>query len=129
MKKLAVFALLVAALVPALAAQTTAGFTGKWEGTFVRTMPDGSKAAPQPVVFHLTQKGAELTGTAGPGEEQFKVEKGVVKAGTATFDVQSNGPMFQFTLKIVKGRLQGSMVAMRDGAVVGQATVDAARAK
>ncbi len=129
MKKLAAFALLVIALAPALAAQTAASFTGKWEGTFIRTMPDGSKANPQPVVFNLTQKGATLTGTAGPGDEQFKVDKGAIKAGTATFEVQSDGPLFQFTLKIVKGRLQGDMVAMKDGAIAGRASVDAARTK
>jgi hypothetical protein len=58
------------------------------------------------------------------------VEQGAVKDGTATFQVQQpNGPLFKFTLKIVKGRLQGDMVGERDGVVRGQAKVDAAKAK
>jgi hypothetical protein len=34
MTRLLVFALALTALAPAAAAQTSAGFTGKWEGTF-----------------------------------------------------------------------------------------------
>ena len=134
MKKLFAFALVIAlfgaVLAPALAAQTTASFTGKWEGTFTRQQPDGTTAAPRPVVFNLTQKGDTLTGTAGPADEPFKIEKGVIKAGTATFEVQEpNGPLFKFTLTIVKGRLQGDMTGEQDGVVRGKAKVDAAKAK
>jgi hypothetical protein len=42
---------------------------------------------------------------------------------------QPNGPLFKFTLAIVKDRLQGEMTGERDGAVRGRAKVDAARAK
>jgi hypothetical protein len=36
------------------------------------------------------------------------IEKGVVDAGKATFQIQvpNGGPLFKFTLTIVKGRLQ-----------------------
>ena len=128
-KKLLVFALVVAAFVPAVAAQTTASFTGKWEGTFTLQRPDGTAADPRGVVFNLTQKEGTLTGTAGPADEQFKIDKGVVKAGTATFEVKDpDGPLFKFTLTIVKGRLQGDMVGEQDGVVRGKAKVDAAKA-
>jgi hypothetical protein len=128
MKKLLAFALVLAALAPALAAQTTASFTGKWEGTFTRTRSDGTENT-QPVVFNLTQKGKELEGTAGPADKQWKIEKGAVTAGKATFEVQQpEGPLFKFTLTIVKERLQGDMVGERDGVVAGQAKVDAAKA-
>ena len=61
-------------------------------------------------MFNLTQKGKVLTGTAGPPDKQWKVENGAVNAGKATFDVQQpDGPLFKFTLTIVKGRLQGDM--------------------
>ena len=71
----------------------------------------------------------ELTGTAGPADQQWKVENGAVTAGKATFDVQQpNGPLFKFTLTIVKGRLQGDMAGERDGVVRGHAKVDAAKA-
>jgi hypothetical protein len=45
-----------------------------------------------------------------------------------TFEVQQpNGPLFKFTLTIVKGRLHGEMAGERDGVVRGRATVDAAK--
>ena len=128
MKRLAALVLVLFALAPVVAAQT-ASFTGKWEGTFKMQRPDGTDGDPRPVVFTLTQKGKELTGTAGPPDQQWKVEKGAVTAGKATFEVQQpNGPLFKFTLSIVKGRLQGDMAGERDGVVRGHAKVDAAKA-
>lgn len=128
MKKLIALSLVLTALAPAVAAQTSASFTGKWEGTFTRERPDGTEDS-NPVVFNLTQKGKGLTGTAGPAHQQWKVEKGAVNAGKATFEVQQpNGPLFKFTLSIVKGRLQGDMTGERDGVVRGRAKVDAAKA-
>jgi hypothetical protein len=127
MKKLLAFALVLAAFAPAVDAQTSATFTGRWEGTFVLQRPDGTENT-QPVVFDLTQKGKALTGTAGPAKEQWKIDKGAVKDGTATFEVQQpSGPLFKFTLSINKGRLQGEMAGERDGVVRGRAKVDAAR--
>ena len=128
MKKLIALAVVLLALAPAVAAQTAANFSGKWEGTFTRERPDGTSDTNK-VVFNLTHKGKELTGTAGPAEQQWTIEKGAVNAGKATFQVQQpNGPLFKFTLTIVKGRLQGDMVGERDGVVRGQAKVDAAKA-
>jgi hypothetical protein len=42
---------------------------------------------------------------------------------------QITGPLFKFTLSIVKGRLQGDMAGERDGVVRGHAKVDAAKAE
>jgi len=127
-KTLAALALVLAALAP-LAAQTAAAFTGKWEGTFTRIRPDGTENKDN-VVFNLTQKGAVLTGTAGPADQQWEIAKGAVKEGKATFEVQQpNGPLFKFALSIVKGRLQGDMAAEADGVVRGTAKVDAEKAK
>src|SRR5262245_8781935 len=129
MKRLFAFAFVLVALAPALAAQTAASFTGKWEGTFKMQRPDGAEGNAQEVVFNLTQKGKVLTGTAGKPDDQWKIEKGAVDAGKATFEVQQpNGPLFKFTLSIVKGRLQGDMAGERDGVVRGHANVDAAKA-
>ena len=128
MKKLVVLALVLTALAPAASAQAPATFTGKWEGTFVMQRPDGTEGNSQPVVFDLTQKGKVLTGTAGPTKEQWKIEKGAVNAGKATFEVQQpDGPLFKFTLTVVKGRLQGEMAGEREGVVRGRAKVDAAK--
>ena len=129
-KNLIAVALVLAAFVPALAAQSATSFTGKWEGTFKMQRPDGTEGDPQNVVFNLTQKGKALTGTAGPADRQWKIDKGAVNAGKATFEVQQpDGPLFKFTLTLVKGRLQGDMAGERDGVVRGHAKVDAARAK
>lgn len=128
MKKLITLVLALAVFVPALAAQTAASFTGKWEGFFVRVRSDGTEDK-NGVVFNLTQKGAVLTGTAGPAENQWPVEKGAVKEGKATFEVQQpNGPLFKFALTIVKGRLAGEMTGEQDGVVRGKARVDAGKA-
>jgi hypothetical protein len=130
MKKLAVFALILTTLSPVVTAQTAASFTGKWEGTFTRLRPDGTEGSTSPVVFDLAQKSKALTGTAGPPDQQWKIDKGGVNAGKATFEVQQpEGPLFKFTLTIVKGRLQGDMAAEKDGTVLGRAKVDAAKAK
>lgn len=129
MKTLIALALALTAFAPALDAQATASFTGTWEGTFTIQRPDGTEGNSQPVVFDLTQKGKALTGTAGPPEQQWKIEEGAVAGGKATFQVQQpNGPLFKFTLSIVKNRLQGEMAGERDGVVRGRAKVDAAKA-
>jgi len=128
MKRLIAFALVLAALAPAVSAQTSAGFAGKWEGTFTMQRPDGTEGNTNPVVFNITQKGKELTGTAGPADRQWKIENGAVAAGKATFDVQQpDGPLFKFTLTVANGRLQGEMTGQRDGVVRGRAKVDAAK--
>ena len=128
MKKLIAFAVVLAIVAP-VAAQTSATFTGKWEGTFRMQRPDGTEGDPRPVVFELAQKGKALTGTAGPANQQWKIEKGAVDDGKATFEVQQpDGPLFKFTLAIVKGRLQGEMAGEREGVVRGRAKVDAGKA-
>ena len=130
MKKiLSTVVLALVVLVPGLAAQGAASFSGKWEGTFTMQRPDGTEGDARPVVFNLTQKGKVLTGTAGPGDRQWTVEQGAVDAGKATFQVQQpDGPLFKFTLSVVKGRLQGEMAGEREGVVRGRAKVDAGKA-
>ncbi len=128
-QRLGLVLLVLAVLAPAVAAQKALRFTGRWEGTFTMQRPDGTEGNPRPIVFELTQKGTALTGTAGPDERQWTVEKGAVADGKATFEVQQpGGPLFKFTLAIVEGRLQGDMTGERDGVVRGKARVDAAKA-
>jgi hypothetical protein len=130
MKKVVAIAIVLFSLSPGVIAQTAASFTGKWEGTFKMQRPDGTEGDPRPVAFNLTEKGKALTGTAGPPDKQWTIEKGAVNAGKATFEVQQpDGPLFKFTLTVVKGSLQGDMAGERDGVVRGHAKVDAAKAK
>ena len=130
MKTLVVFALALTTLAPTVAAQSTADFTGKWEGTLTSQRPDGTEGSPRPAAFNLTQKGKALDGTAGPPDQQLPIEKGAVDAGKATFQVTTpSGQLYKFTLTVVKGRLQGEMAVERDGAVQGTGKIDAAKAK
>ena len=90
MKRLFAFALVLAASVPAVAAQAGASFTGKWDGTFTLVRPDGTtQPNTDEVTFNLTQKGSVLTGDGGPTKQQWPIQKGAVNAGKATFE---NGP-------------------------------------
>ena len=129
-KNLVAIALILTAFVPTLIAQSAASFNGKWEGTFKMQRPDGTEGNPSKVEFNLTQKGKVITGTAGPGGEKvWPIEKGVVDAGKASFQVQQpDGPLFKFTLSIEKGHLVGDMAGESDGVVRGHAKVDAAKA-
>ena len=125
---LAAIALVLAVFAPAGAyAQASTPFTGKWEGTYTLKNPDGTERPPSTIIFNLTQKGKELSGTAGPADQQEKVV-GTVAAGKATFEViMPQGPPFKFSLTIVKGRLQGAMTRENNG-VLREAKVDAAKA-
>jgi hypothetical protein len=130
MKTLVAFTLVVAALTPPLAAQTAANFTGKWEGIISFLRPDGSEGDTDPVIFNLMQKDDALIGTIGSDKEEWKIDKGAVNDGKATFEVQQpDGPLWKVTLTIVKGRLQGEMAIERNGVVRVRGKIDAAKAK
>ena len=81
------------------------------------------------VVFNLTQKGNVLTGTAGPADRQWKIEKGVVDDTKVSFQVQQpDGPLRSFKLTLVKGRLTGLQTLEFQGQTA-EVTVEADRAK
>ena len=111
-------------------AQTrTADVTGKWTGTLTRSAPDGRTQSID-FMFVLTQKGKDLSGTAGPNaDRQWKFEKGTVDGTKVKFQVQQpDGPLRTFTLALVKDRLTGEMLAEQDGQSF-TTTVDLGRAK
>jgi hypothetical protein len=111
-------------------AQTSASFTGTWEGTVIFKGPDGEDGNPNPSRFSLTQEGTELTGTAGPTDRELPIEKGVVADGKATFQLQiPKGPLFTFTVTIVEGRLKGEVAGELNGAPGPRGSVDAAPVK
>lgn len=126
MKTLLALAFAIVSIGPTVSAQTSSGFTGKWEGTFSLQRPDGTAADPRPIVFNLTQKGKELSGTAGPPNQEEKVI-GTVAGSKATFEVQlPQGPPFKFSLTLAKGRLQGDMTREVNG-TLRTAKVDAGK--
>jgi hypothetical protein len=106
MKRLIALALVLAAFATAAAAQTATGFTGKWQGTFTMQRPDGTEGNPNQVAFDLTQKGKALTGTAGPPEQQWPIDKGAVEGGKASFEGSS--------LQVHPGRRQGPLGRRND---------------
>ena len=103
--------------------------TGAWSGTLTATGEQADTA-----YFNLTQKGAELTGTAGPSaERQVPISNGKVATvkgvTTATFgSSQPNGLVMTFDLKLVDGRLKGTVVGAKDGEKR-QAAIDVGRVK
>ena len=133
MKTFVALAFLLVAMVPAQAqtSKDTTDLTGKWVGSMTRTAPGGGSQTID-WMFDLTQKGKVVTGTAGPNaERQWAIEKGGTVAGTkVTFKVQQpdGGPLRTFTLELIKGRLQGEMLAERDGQSF-TTKVDVGRAK
>ena len=82
----------------------------------------------------LKQKGPDVTGTAGPGQDrQVAIANGkvtTVKGVTSvTFDAtQPNGRVLNFDLKVVEGRLKGKATAEFDGEKR-EAAVDVGRTK
>jgi hypothetical protein len=127
MKKFAATTVLLLTMVSAYA--QTSNVTGKWTGKLTRTAPDGNTQAID-WMFDLKQKDKVLTGTTGPNaERQWTIEKGAVDGSNVTFRVQQpDGPMRTFTLKLVKDRLQGEMLAELKGQSF-TAKVDAGRDK
>lgn len=130
MKILLAIAALLWTIAPAHAQSARqTDLTGKWTGTMTRTAPEGRTQSID-FMFDLTQKGKVLTGTVGPNaERQWPIQKGAIDGGKITFQVQQpDGPLRTFTLKPVKDRLQGEMLAEMNGQSF-TAKVDAGRAK
>lgn len=101
------------------------GVTGKWSGSFVITMDGETKD--EMAYMDLKQKGTELTGTAGPSQdEQWPVQNGKVEGDKLTFDVQSGGPLIKFNLTLADGHLKGDAKAEHEGRTM-KAAVDLQR--
>jgi hypothetical protein len=103
--------------------------TGVWTGTFTRGEGEQSEA-----YLDLKQKGADVTGTAGPGaDRQVPISKGKVTTvkdvTSVTFEAtQPNGLVLSFDLKVVEGRLKGKASADANGEKR-EAAIDVGRAK
>lgn len=103
--------------------------TGVWAGTFTRSTGEQSEAH-----LDLKQKGAEVTGTAGPGpDRQVAIANGKVTTvkgvTTVTFDAtQPNGMVMKFNLTVADGRLKGKATAEANGEKR-EAVIDVGRKK
>ena len=122
-------ALLVAASSLSAFQAKPVDLTGTWSGSFSRSTGEQAGA-----YLDLKQKGAELTGTAGPSQDQqLTIAKGkvaTVKGVTGvTFEAtQPNGTVIKFDLKLVEGRLKGPAVSESNGQKR-EATLDVGRTK
>ena len=109
MKLLAYGFLLAALAMVALAADVT----GDYSGTFTPEGQDENGA-----VAHIKQTGNEITGTAGPDEDQqWAISKGKIEGNKITCEVQNpDGPSFKFDLTVDGDRIFGDVSAtMPDG--------------
>jgi hypothetical protein len=117
--------------LPLAARQATpVDLTGNWIGSLTPTDGENKSGA----YFSFKQKGADLAGTAGPdANRQAPIANGkvaTVKGVTSvTFDsTQPNGLVMKFDLKLVEGRLKGSVVGELQGEKR-TATIDVGRSK
>ena len=91
--------------------------TGVWTGTF---SPSNGEQGGE-FLLDLKQKGPDVTGTAGPGQDrQVPIANGKVTTvkgvPSVTFDAtQPNGRVIKFDLKVVEGRLKGQATAEFNG--------------
>jgi hypothetical protein len=107
----------------------TEDFTGKWSGSFVTTAPDGTER-PDRIVLNLKHNALELTGTAGPSDDQQWPLKGSVAGDKLTFDVTRDEAAMpiKFVLTFADGHLKGDAQAEFQGQKM-SAKIDAQRAK
>ena len=123
-------ALLIAAATLSAFQAKPVDLTGVWTGTFTPTTGNQSGAH-----IDLKQKGAEITGTAGPtADQQVPLANGkvtTVKGVTSvTFDAMPpGGSGLKFNLTLVEGRLKGKATGTNDSGEKREAAIDVGRAK
>ncbi|HEY2017828.1 MAG TPA: hypothetical protein VGH38_30190 [Bryobacteraceae bacterium] len=101
--------------------------TGKWTGSFEVSGPDGQKSSTALLV--LTQKGTEITGTAGPNEDQqSSIQKGKLEGDKLTLEVEDNGTLIRFALMVAGDRITGD-ARPADSADARSAKLDVKRTK
>jgi hypothetical protein len=112
----------------ALTAAADVNVTGTWTGTFSATGPDG-QTHDSGALLILKQNGNEITGTAGPDENQrFNIQKGTIEGNKITLDVDGGEHVYHVVLTLDEDRLQGTFTAQADAGEV-TAKMDLKRAK
>ena len=124
MKILACVCILLCAAITLSAAD----ISGKWSGTVSMTTAQGeTNDGTAFVVFK--QKGAEITGTGGPDEnQQFPITNGKIEGNRITFEVQSDGPLYKLDMMLLGDHIKGEATAVREGQTV-KGKVDLTRVK
>lgn len=87
--------------------------TGRWSGSLVVSGDEGERSLPALLV--LKQEGANLTGTAGPPEDQQSIENGKVENDVVTFELIRDGHRLRFTLKVTGEEIAGDVTREDQG--------------
>ncbi len=94
-----------------------ADVTGSWSGTL--SLSNGE----MPGYMVLTQKGAEVTGTAGGRPDgQHPIEKGTAEADQVTIEAKPGPALLKFVMKQQGDKLSG--VVFEDGQPIGSISLD-----
>jgi hypothetical protein len=103
--------------------------TGKWSGSFKITAPNG-ETNDTTAFLVLKQSGSDITGTAGPSEdEQYPITKGKIDGDKITMELDHEGHMVKLDLVLVADRITGdASMSAEDGGTV-KAKVDVGRVK
>src|SRR5438067_1792909 len=114
--------LLVLSGLAALSA-LAADVTGKWSGTFA-TPQDPSAGSAFAI---MKQSGSEITGTAGPNEEQqWKIQKGKIVGNKLTIEVTGDdGTQYSCDLELAGDHIKGDVMIGGPGGM--KAKLDLAR--
>ena len=119
---------LVLALLAAGIAVADNTVTGKWTGAFHSTSPDGETRESTAVML-LKQTGNDITGTAGPSEnEQHLTLKGKIDGDKITLAAEDEGRTVHFDLVLAADRITGDMNMVHSGQTA-KAKIDVTRAK
>ena len=106
---------------------SAADVSGKWSGSFNVTRPDGETKESSAVLV-LKQNGSELTGTAGPDENEQHPAKGKIEGNKITLEVDHDGAVIKFDLMLVEDHIKGDASASHEGESM-KAKLDLTRAK
>lgn len=103
--------------------------TGKWTGSFNITRNTG-ESNDSTAVLMLTQKGAEITGTVGPNEdEQFTIKAGKIDGDKITMEASQNGHAIKFELVVTGERITGQANMSGENGESAKAKLDVTRQK
>lgn len=114
--------------VSALTAMADTNITGTWSGSFNVTGPNG-ETQDGGAYLVLKQNGGEITGTAGPTEEQqFPITKGKIEGAKITLEVDHEGNAIKLDLVLADDRITGEANLSAEGQNL-KAKVDVTRVK
>jgi hypothetical protein len=112
----------------ALVAAADTEVTGKWSGSYIITAPNG-ETKDSTAYLVLKQTGADITGTAGPNEdEQLPITKGKIEGDKITLELEHEAEIIKLALVRAGDRITGDATMSHEGQTV-TAKLDVTRLK